>query len=518
MPWAEVVLLEDHQLEDQIAFRDDPAFQPGKQLEIMLRVGGNEGKDQTVFAGIITGNQLRTRRTGLEMTIQVHDPIFQATLERRNAYFEEMDDAKILQDVLGSYPGCELAKIDGGGVNHPEMIQYNSTDWDFALARMRANGQLLAVTDGKLEILAPESLAAEVRLTLGKDEILDMELAVDLRWAADKVQVKSWNGADKELQDTEEASRPRLSPGKWGKETRPGAFPGQPLEMLFPAPIESEEATAYGKGRQVQDALSILRGTVTVRGGKEYRLGQVIELVKVGGNFDGPALLTGISHEANPLGWLTHLQFGMAHTPFPSPEKINAPPASGLLPAIGGLHLGIVDQYTEDEVGAHRIKVMLPGLAGKAKYQWARWLAPDAGDGRGVMFRPEKGDEVVVGFLNDDPRHPIVLGALHSSSAPPPQEPDEANTYKGIFTRSKLKIQFDDEKKTILVETPGGQQVCLDDETPQLLLKNEKNEVVMDGDGVAISTKGKITLDAKGDIELKTTGNLSFEASQVKTK
>ena len=31
------------------------------------------------------------------------------------------------------------------------------------------------------------------------------------------------------------------------------------------------------------------------------------------------------------------------------------------------------------------------------------------------MFRPEQGDEVVVGFVNDDTRQAVILGALFSA-------------------------------------------------------------------------------------------------------
>jgi len=47
---------------------------------------------------------------------------------------------------------------------------------------------------------------------------------------------------------------------------------------------------------------------------------------------------------------------------------------------------------------------------------WARISTLDAGKQRGTFFRPEIGDEVIVGFLNDDPRYPVVLGMVNSSA------------------------------------------------------------------------------------------------------
>ena len=36
---------------------------------------------------------------------------------------------------------------------------------------------------------------------------------------------------------------------------------------------------------------------------------------------------------------------------------------------------------------------------------------------------PEVDDEVLVGFVNDDPRDPVIQGMLHSSAKPAPIKP-----------------------------------------------------------------------------------------------
>ena len=62
--------------------------------------------------------------------------------------------------------------------------------------------------------------------------------------------------------------------------------------------------------------------------------------------------------------------------------------------------------------GEDRIKVRLPT---HQRLRRARLGPPsllDAGDERGTLFRPEIDDEVVVGFLDGDPRLPVVLGQL----------------------------------------------------------------------------------------------------------
>ena len=89
---------------------------------------------------------------------------------------------------------------------------------------------------------------------------------------------------------------------------------------------------------------------------------------------------------------------------------------------------------------------------------WARLATLDAGDGRGTFFRPEIDDEVVVGFLDGDPRFPVVLGQCHSSAKPAPEPAKDDNHVKGYVSRSKLKLTFDDDKKVVVLETPARQQ------------------------------------------------------------
>ena len=64
-----------------------------------------------------------------------------------------------------------------------------------------------------------------------------------------------------------------------------------------------------------------------------------------------------------------------------------SPSASGFLPGMQGLHTAVVKKTV--------IKEWLNG-------QNSRIAA-------GSFFLPEPGDEVVIGFMNEDPTHPIIL-------------------------------------------------------------------------------------------------------------
>jgi uncharacterized protein involved in type VI secretion and phage assembly len=155
---------------------------------------------------------------------------------------------------------------------------------------------------------------------------------------------------------------------------------------------------------------------------------------------------------------------------------------------------------------------------------WARLSSFYATQESGAFFYPEIGDEVVVGFLNEDPQHPVIMGMLYSSKNKTPFTPDQDNKIKAIVTKSKLTIQFDDKDKIIEIVTPDKNSIKIDDKEGQILITDKnKNKLLLSKDGVSIETekdfvvkaKGKITMEATSDISLKATGDLKGEGMNV---
>jgi len=135
---------------------------------------------------------------------------------------------------------------------------------------------------------------------------------------------------------------------------------------------------------------------------------------------------------------------------------------------------------------------------------WARLATLDAGKERGTFFRPEIDDEVIVGFLNDDPRHPIVLGMCHSSAKPAPEAAKDDNHLKGYISREKMKLTFDDEKKIIALETPGGNKITLSDEDKGIILEDQNgNKITLNDSGIKIESSKDLSLKASKDIKIE---------------
>ncbi|HEU5364856.1 MAG TPA: phage baseplate assembly protein V, partial [Hanamia sp.] len=182
----------------------------------------------------------------------------------------------------------------------------------------------------------------------------------------------------------------------------------------------------------------------------------------------------------------------------------------GQYSSIHGLQIGIVTDIT-DSSGQYRVKIRLPLVNDQDDGIYARVATLDAGDKRGTFFRPEVGDEVLVGFMNDDAMNPVVLGMLHSSAKPAPLEPEDSNPEKGYVSRSGIKLIFDDDKKSIHIETPGNRIFELnDDENSITVQDSDGNKMVIDHSGISI--------EAATDLSIKAGSSVSISAPQVSIK
>ena len=143
------------------------------------------------------------------------------------------------------------------------------------------------------------------------------------------------------------------------------------------------------------------------------------------------------------------------------------------------------------------MKVHVPSVTSGNESIWARVATLDAGADRGIYFRPETGDEVVLGFLNDDPREAIILGHLHSKDKH--EWPfAESDKIFGIVTTEGLKLIFDEKNKKITLLTPsgGGEKTIVLNDSGNIELKDEhQNSIKMSSSGITIQAgSGNVTI------------------------
>ena len=253
---------------------------------------------------------------------------------------------------------------------------------------------------------------------------------------------------------------------------------GDPHLLRHGGKLSEPELQAWADGRLLKDRLAKVRGRVRFQGfggvtaGRRGR-GRPASASASPASSTSPACATrsptATGRPTSPFG----LDPGDATPP---PTRSPRRPRGGLLPAVNGLQIGIVTALENDPDGEDRIKVRLPLVSDSEEGVWARLATLDAGDERGTFFRPEIDDEVVVGFLDGDPRFPVVLGQCHSSAKPAPEPAKDDNHVKGYVSRSKMKLTFDDDKKVVVLETPAGNKLTLSEDDKTVVARRPERQ------------------------------------------
>ena len=168
---------------------------------------------------------------------------------------------------------------------------------------------------------------------------------------------------------------------------------------------------------------------------------------------------------------------------------------------------------SKDPQSFYRVLVLINTTSTVKTGFWARVSNFYATNNAGLGFLPEIGDEVVVGFLDDDTRHPIVLGSLYGKNIPANGAKDENNYIKQILTKALLKINFDDQNKILTFSTPGNNSIVLDDKNKNITVTDiNKNSITLTASGITINSAKDINLTAKGGINLTASKDIIMKA------
>jgi len=503
IPMAQIILIDGEASERDFKLSNEDLLIPGKKIEI---TAGYHNDEETIYKGIIIKHSIKIKSSTSLLIIECKDEAVKLTIGRKSRYFYDVKDSEAFEEIIDSY-GLDK-DVEATNFSHKELVQYNTSDWDFIVSRAQANGKLCFIENGKITISKPDVTAAAVETVTFGASLLDFDAEMDARNQFAKVSSYSWDYANQELVEIE-ANDPGVSlNGNLSASDLAETIKLENLELRHGGTIPEVELQDWADAKLLFQQLSKIRGRVKFQGIPAVKPNTIIMLEGVGDRFNGNAYITGVCHEISEGNWTIDAQFGLNPEWFSETYDIHTPTGSGIIPAIKGLHTGIVTQLESDPNGEDRILVKIPIINNEEQGIWCRVASPDAGENRGFFFRPEIEDEVIIGFVNEEPNNAIVLGMLHSSGKPAPITASDDNHQKGIVTRSEMKVLFDDEKKSIGIETPAGKKITLDEEQGVIKIEDENSNII------TIDSKG-IKMESAGNIEIKATGDVKIEGTNV---
>ena len=289
---------------------------------------------------------------------------------------------------------------------------------------------------------------------------------------------------------------------------------------------------AIEQSKQVFQQESQVLAEVSVESGGEledeasaFNAQRVADLVALQGGSDNPSLQLGRVMRVRGLGLgqssteqtdfgtyrlveITHhldAEGNYSNTFTAIPHVLEVPPLNpAYAPPAGAQELAeVIDVADPDRLGRVRVRYYWPvAKPEQAETPWLRTLTSYSGDGKGHLFVPEVGSQVLVGYEQGLAEFPVVLGNLFHAQNPQQASytrPD--NQLKGLQTAGGNKI--------VMSDVAGAQTILISNSNK----KGTSIAISFEGDGsISLTTNGPINLTSGDTISLEAKKNIALRA------
>ena len=485
----------------------------GNSVEIYC---GYQGADERkVFSGMIFSQSMQIQSPeAFTWDLKCKHVAMQMTGCKKKKLFFNKTDSNIFNDIFTSSAYVQITKNITTTTSVNEYLpQNNISDWDFLLSRSEMWGYLIYLDKDSMFIGKPDLKADPVLTIAAGDSIIDFTAKKNGSNQFTKIIANTLDETRKVLTAT--AIEPDFAAGRNIGKSLAAALNAGTIIVDAIVPMLQSNLKEWADGKLLRMRLSAFQGSVKFVGNATVKTGDWIKLSDIGDEYSIEAFVSEVSHKITEGSWQTSLVLGLTDAPIIEKPNFASAGADGQMPAAQGLFTAIVKAIEGDPTGQYRIKI-LDTLQTDDTGVWAKMCHSYATESAGFFFMPEVGDEVVISYLNGDPRYPVILGSLYNSkNIAPVDNAKDTNFIKMISTKNKLKLTFDDEKKTVTIETPGDNKIVLSDDAKSIEITDQhSNAVKLTSSGIEFNSVKDITIKAQGAVNINSgTGKIAIEAS-----
>ncbi len=278
---------------------------------------------------------------------------------------------------------------------------------------------------------------------------------------------------------------------------------------VFTQPARLQAGTHISDQAQLQDTMDNLAARralnqVSLEGsgeGFDTRPGSIVDVQDAAGAAYGQFRVLSVRHDVDEAGnYSNHFEaMPEAGAALPPPNPL--PDASDAQPELAE----VIDLRDPRRLGRVRVRYHWPvSKPADAESSWLRVSTPYSGDGKGQLFTPEVGSQVLVGYEHGLAERPVVLGNVfhplnkQNASYSPPN-----NHLKGLQTAGGNKF--------VLSDVPGAQTILISNSNK----KGTSILVSFAGDGsINLTTNGPINITSGDSIALEAKKNISIRAGE----
>ncbi len=458
-------------------------------------VGSSQGN---TFIGLITTFSV-SRSYGGQMDILVsgYSPSIMMSKGFDCVSFHDMSLNDIFGQVCNEYSQSLLSLKSNPNHSDPfeYIVQYKESDYHF-LCRLADRYGEWFYYDGEQMCFGPPDTNESIKLGLG-DLMSNFKLSMNVEPLNFKTQRYDYKQTELYEDSSEGKSVNGLGDyGNFAFDKSNEVFPQEPIAPMEFLVENQNDLETHIKQKKAMLSNNLLHFDASSKH-TDLRVGSVVELETSSkssqfaeAEYYGKYIIIHISHFLDNKGHYYNRFTAI-------PADVEFPPVNTHieLPKCEN-QIAIVKENVDDPDNLGRIKVNFKWQEEGQITPWIRCMTPHAGADKGMYFIPELEEDVLIGFENDDPERPYVLGAMYHSQQTPAYFNDPQNYMKAIRTVSENEIHLYDE--------PGKERI-------KIFNKSSQNEIVLSLDGsgkIRIKTKGLLEMQAT-DITMNASNNMS---------
>lgn len=451
----------------------------------------------TLFSGFVIGTALTQQASGsYAARISGVSNSYKSDLAPRYHYYGPVPVSQVAQRAASN---ADLSiVVQSGGANQPglDLVQWAETDWHFLWRLCDDFGLFLVATDDGAAIYEQFS-----------------ESGPDLDWRSDQdnglleftvggaLGAPSTDGCHYDFSASQSESFQQVAqdPSLTGaSDTFASALRQQAKSVLRPGykswRNRAKSIDDYHKSLQLESEWSVASrfACAGVSRCEGLAPGQSVQVSGVA-DAEGRYNIFRVVHRWTAEGYVNHFQCTQ-WTRYRSPVH-------PVRPSVPGVHSARVVNI-DDPQRQGQVQVQYYWQE-QGQSTWIRHLTPYAGADRGLFFRPEVGDEVLVAFEEGDPERPVILGSAWNMTDVIPNEDfwggeTHNNDVKRIVTRSGHRISLVDKQgeEAIGIATPTHARLVLHEKTAE----TGRPAIIMnvdDGDIILNAPNGRIHFHAR---------------------
>ena len=487
------------------------------------------------FEGLITKMEAQRNNNFFMIKVTAHTFDHLMTLGKTCRSYVDKTLAEIVQDVVDNYQNDIRAVINPTFEESiPYIVQYCESDYDF-LKRLASTYGEWMYSDGETFVFGKMEQKDKVQLAFLKGEIADFNIETKpVNFSQEFIAANYHKGdySQKEIRDAveeEPLDHPLINKIK---ETSVDLAHRLRNNILVTHVGSLDDAnydetrqklqTSVEAARKLSNTLGYSGQTISTR----LNIGTPLDvennlisnahdraLLSMGGVDE--VIITEVEHNINSDSSYYNTFKGKPRA------MIDKPGYSAVaMPKCQTCTAKVVENEDPEELGRIKVQFLWQEAAQEDDMisPWLRLVQPYAGLDKGFSFIPEIGEQVMVGFIGDNPEKPFVMGTIYNGVEKPDREwlrdSNKANQVKAIRTANGHTIEIHDEGENgyIRIYDYKKENYILTFSTDEKLIKLEstgnielyaQNDIIMHaGHDINASAGHDINATADNDISL----------------